>query len=263
MEEKLYWIWLSQIPYIGPVTANRLLKQFKTPETIYYAEEKELLKTKILTVRQLNSLIEYKSLQKAEQILEECEEKRIKILTADNHLYSKKARKPKDAPILLYYRGLLKELQDTVGIVGARRCTAEIRRRCVEEAEQIIKKGATIVSGMAKGIDACASTVSINEGKYTIAVVANGLDICYPSEHQKLMDRIIEQGLLLSEYPPETKPTKYQFPLRNRIISAWSDKLIVIAPGKGSGALITAEYMRTYGREVEIIEKYPKDCECG
>ena len=57
MEEKLYWIWLSQIPYIGPVTANRLLKQFKTPETIYYAEEKELLKTKILTVRQLNSLI--------------------------------------------------------------------------------------------------------------------------------------------------------------------------------------------------------------
>ena len=90
----------------------------------------------------------------------------------------------------------------------------------MEEAEQIIKKGATIVSGMAKGIDACASTVSINEGKYTIAVVANGLDICYPSEHQKLMDRIIEQGLLLSEYPPGTKPTKYQFPLRNRIISA-------------------------------------------
>lgn len=80
------------------------------------------------------------------------------------------------------------------------------------------------MSGMAKGIDACAATVCINEGGYTIAVLGNGLDICYPSEHQLLMDKIREKGLLISEYPPGTRPTRYNFPKRNRLISAWSDK---------------------------------------
>ena len=88
---------------------------------------------------------------------------------------------------------------------------------------------------------------------YTVAVVGNGLDICYPCEHRKLMDRISDKGLLLSEYPPGTKPTRYTFPQRNRIISAWANKVVIIAPGKGSGALITAEYGKKYGKEVDII----------
>ncbi|WP_330670459.1 DNA-processing protein DprA [Mediterraneibacter faecis] len=111
------------------------------------------------------------------------------------------------------------------------------------------------MSGMAKGIDACAATVSINEGGYTIAVLGNGLDICYPSEHQLLMDKIREKGLLISEYPPGTRPTRYNFPKRNRLISAWSDKVIIIAPGKRSGALITGDYAKKYGRETEISMK--------
>lgn len=78
--------------------------------------------------------------------------------------------------------------------------------------------------------------------------------ICYPSEHRILMDRIKEKGLLLSEYPPGTKPTKYAFPKRNRLISAWSDKVVVIAPGKGSGALITEGYARKYSRKIELYE---------
>ncbi len=93
----------------------------------------------------------------------------------------------------------------------------------------------------------------LNANGYTIAIVGNGLDICYPSEHKKLMDCIIEKGLLLSEYPPGMRPTKYTFPRRNRLISAWAEHIIVIAPGKGSGALITAKYGNKYGRKVEII----------
>ena len=90
-------------------------------------------------------------------------------------------------------------------------------------------------------------------GGYTIAIAGNGLDMCYPSEHKKLMDCIIEKGLLLSEYPPGIRPSRYTFPRRNRLISAWAERIVVIAPGKGSGALITAEYGRKYGRQVEII----------
>lgn len=86
------------------------------------------------------------------------------------------------------------------------------------------------MSGMAKGIDACAATVCINEGGYTIAILGNELDICYPSEHQLLMDKIREKGLLISEYPPGTRPTRYNFPKRNRLISAWSDKEYEFGP---------------------------------
>ena len=85
-----------------------------------------------------------------------------------------------------------------------------------------------------------------------LAILGNGLDICYPAEHNKLMKCIEEKGLLISEYPPGTHPDRYRFPRRNRLISSWSDKLFVIQAEKGSGALITAEYSRKYGREVEM-----------
>ena len=84
-------------------------------------------------------------------------------------------------------------------------------------------------------------------------MLGNGLDICYPSEHQLLMEKIREKGLLISEYPPGTKPMRYTFPERNRLISAWSDKVIIIAPGKGSGAFITGDYAKKYGREIQIV----------
>lgn len=98
----------------------------------------------------------------------------------------------------------------------------------------------------------CFHTVCLNTGGYTVAILGNGLDICYPAEHNKLMKCIEEKGLLISEYPPGTHPDRYRFPRRNRLISSWSDKLFVIQAEKGSGALITAEYSRKYGREVEM-----------
>ena len=164
-----------------------------------------------------------------------------------------KAKRLEDAPAVLYYQGELKNLNHTVAIVGARRCSQEIKKKCVEITEKYISQGITVISGMAKGIDACASTVCINEDGYTIAIVGNGLDICYPSEHQLLMEKIREKGALFSEYPPGTKPMKYNFPRRNRLISAWADEVIIIAPGKGSGSLITADYAKKYDRKIIYI----------
>ena len=109
-----------------------------------------------------------------------------------------------------------------------------------------------MISGMAKGIDACAGTVCVNSGSYTVAIVGNGLDICYPAEHERLMERIRETGLLLSEYPPGTEPSNYTFPQRNRLIASWSDRLIVIAACRGSGAMITANCADKYGRKVSF-----------
>lgn len=131
----------------------------------------------------------------------------------------------------------------------------ESKQKTVSLASEYAQKQIAVVSGMAKGIDSYAHTACLNAGGYTIAILGNGLDICYPSEHHKLMRCIEEKGLLISEYPPGTPPDKYRFPRRNRLISSWSDKLFVIEAGRGSGALITAEYGRKYGHEVEILEK--------
>ena len=246
-----YWIWLTQIPYVGCITAGKLLNYFGTPKEIYEAEDERLREVDGITKRQISSIRDNRSLEMAERILDACNKENISILKKDDLRYPYKARILDDAPAVLYYQGQLKNLEHTVGIVGARRCDQDTKKSCYELTEKYVRNNWTIVSGMAKGIDACAHTICINTGGYTVAILGNGLDICYPQEHRILMEKIKEKGLLLSEYPPGTKPTKYAFPRRNRLISAWSDKVIVIGAGKGSGAYITEEYAGKYGRKVE------------
>ena len=248
-----YWIWLSLLPYIGPVTANRLLEHFEDPSRVYRAKISELAKVKGITGRQMQSIAENKSLDRIREIMNSCEQNNISVLLKNDVRYPYRAKKMADAPVVLYYKGHFQDMKDTVAIVGARRCTQEAKYKAVALAQQYTENGQTIISGMAKGIDSYAHTACLNEGGYTVAVVGNGLDICYPSEHKTLMNCIAEKGLLLAEYPPGVKPSRYTFPRRNRLISAWAEHIVVIAPGKRSGALITAEYGRKYGRQVEII----------
>ena len=248
-----YWIWLSLLPYIGPVTANRLLEHFEDPSRVYRAKISELAKVKGITGRQMQSIAENKSLDRIREIMNSCEQNNISVLLKNDVRYPYRAKKMADAPVVLYYKGHFQDMKDTVAIVGARRCTREAKYKAVALAQQYTENGQTVISGMAKGIDSYAHTACLNAGGYTVAVVGNGLDICYPSEHKTLMNCIAEKGLLLSEYPPGVKPSRYTFPRRNRLISAWAEHIVVIAPGKRSGALITAEYGRKYGRQVEII----------
>lgn len=249
-----YWIWLSQVPYIGPITANRLLNYFTEPVNIYSAEKADLMNVRGLTIRQIQSILSNKSLETSREIIDSCQKNNISIIRKNDMFYPNQAKVFEDAPIVLYYKGHFQEMEKSIAIVGARRCTQEIKKYAVKITEQYTREGYAIISGMAKGIDSYAHTACLNSGGYTVAVVGNGLDICYPCEHRKLMDRISDKGLLLSEYPPGTKPTRYTFPQRNRIISAWANKVVIIAPGKGSGALITAEYGKKYGKEVDIIQ---------
>lgn len=103
---------------------------------------------------------------------------------------------------------------------------------------------------MAKGIDSYALTQCVIAHGYAVAILANGLDICYPNEHSKLKEAIENTGLLLSEYPPGTPPRRYSFPKRNRIIAACAKEIYVLEPGRNSGSLITARYGEEYGKKV-------------
>ena len=245
-----YWIWLTMIKGIGPVTANRLLDKFDSPASVYQADRPCLELTGCLTSRQIELILENRDISKAFRVMEQCKSMNISILTKLDAEYPEKAKRYVDSPIILYYKGQIRDIGRSVGIVGARRCTQLDKLKVSELTVKFTADNKTIVSGMAKGIDSYAHTECLNSEGYTIAIVGNGLDICYPSEHVKLMEAIEDRGLLLSEYPPGTRPSRYTFPQRNRLISAWSDELVVIGAGKGSGALITAGIARKQGKRV-------------
>jgi DNA processing protein len=238
------------------MTAKDMLQKFQTPEDIYFANDEEIISNCNISAKQLKMIKENRSLETSLRIMENCNKYGIHILTIQDEIYPVSA-KCSDAPLVLYYKGNILRNRTTVGIVGARRCTREDRQTTIEKAEWYAKQNITVISGMAKGVDSYAHTACLKAGGYTIAVLANGLDICYPREHDILMRSIEEQGLLLSEYPPGVRPASYRFPQRNRIISSLSDRLIVIGAGRGSGALITADYAQKYGKTVQYISSQP------
>ena len=159
-----------------------------------------------------------------------------------------------DAPTSLYCAGnvdLLK--QECVAVVGARKCSEYGRQVALKVGEILAKNNIVTVSGMAEGIDASAHLGALKAGGKTIAVLGCGVDVCYPRCNKNLYDRILEEGLIISEYPFGTKPKPFHFPRRNRIISAISIAVTVVEASSGSGSLITAEIAAEQGKEIIAV----------
>lgn len=249
----IYWIWLSKLSGIGCHTSRILLKEFNDPKKIYQATYEELVKVKGIGPKKAKQIYEAKDLKQATKIMEDCKKNHINIMTINDNIYPQKAKNLEDMPILLYYKGIIKNQKKSVAIVGPRRCSKEARQSAIDLARNQTKQGITIISGMAKGIDSYAQTACLKAGGYTIAVLGNGLDICYPSEHKNLMKEIEKNGALISEYEPGTPAYKANFPRRNRIIAAFSDEIMIIAAKVGSGAMITGEYGKKYQRKIQFI----------
>lgn len=202
----IYWIWLSQLEGIGASTQNLLLQYFQTPERIYQANLNEILECNGIGNERAHQMLSSRSLEKAKRILEQCGKHKIALLTCEDHRYPEPARAITDMPILLYYKGQLISDSTGVGIVGSRRCTDYGKGVAVDCATYLAKHQIPVISGMAKEIDSYAHTACLRTGGYTVAVLGNGLDICYPIEHRSLMEQIMEHGLLISEYEPGKRP---------------------------------------------------------
>jgi DNA processing protein len=144
----------------------------------------------------------------------------------------------------------INEFTGCAAIVGARGWTAEGKGMAIDFATRAVESGSAVISGMAKGIDSYAHTAALKANGYTIAVLGNGVDICYPKEHDKLYAEIVKRGCVLSEYPPGTEPREYFFPKRNRLIAALSDKIYVVEAGRHSGTQTTVESGRKYSKTV-------------
>lgn len=242
------------LPYVGPILQKKLLDFYGSPDEVYCTSEQELkMNIKGISSRAVQSIIQNHSLDEAKRIIEQCDNKNIQILTITNDNYSAIAKQCPESPILLYVKGTIKKMENSVAIIGSRRCTDYGKRITQQIAEEISKQNIPIISGMAKGIDSYAHTVAIKNGGYTIAFLANGVDICYPAEHRLLYERIIENGAVLSKYLPGTKAYPKYFLERNALISAWAEKLIVVEAGEKSGALTTAMLANKYKREVYAV----------
>lgn len=177
--------------------------------------------------------------------------KSIDVIRPGMHEYPAALREINGYPKQLYYIGDIRILKKRcVAVVGSRNANQYGRNTAVAIANKLTKKDVAVVSGMAKGIDTCAHRGALDADGYTVAVLGCGVDVCYPEENEKLKKMIEEKGLVLSEYPPGTRPRTFNFPQRNRIISGLSEMTIVVQARNNSGALITAELAAEQGREV-------------
>ncbi|GAB2537023.1 DNA-processing protein DprA [Spirosoma aerophilum] len=193
-------------------------------------------------------------LQEAEQVGKRLEKMGATALFYTDKDYPTRLKTLYDSPALLYFQGNGNlNISRTIGIVGTRQATEYGRRITNEIIEAVTPFGSSIISGLAYGIDIAAHRSSLNSGLPTIGVMASGLDVIYPNVHQKTAGEMLQQGGLLTESRPGTKPDAHLFPARNRIIAGLSDLVVVVEAAAKGGALITAEFANNYHREVFAV----------
>lgn len=189
-----------------------------------------------------------------EREVEPCFEKGIEIVNLLDPAYPKRLAAIYDPPLILYVKGtLVPEDEVAVAIVGTRRPTLYGLRTSNRFASELARRGVTIVSGMAKGVDREAHRGALRVNGRTIAVLGSGLDVIYPKENASLYEEIAHQGAVVSEFPLGTAPVPFNFPKRNRLISGLSMGVLVVEANQKSGSLITASCALDEGREVYAV----------
>ncbi len=249
--DALFWIWLSDALGAENRDFRSLITVFDSAYDLFHADEEEIEHIAGLSERTKQKLCS-KDLSRASEILSACEKLGIMILSYDMEAYPKSLREIKTPPVLLYVKGNLPNLNDhlSIAMVGTRRMSAYGLQNAYRLSYELASCGVTVISGMAAGIDGVSAAGALAAGGPTVAVLGAGVDVVYPKHHKALAEKIVENGALISEYPPGTRPDFYRFPARNRIISGLSAGTLVVEAGIGSGSLITAKNAILQGRDV-------------
>lgn len=250
--EAAFWLAVSRVPHIGPVRIERLLARFGTLEAAWAASAHDL--RAVLDARALSALLDARSRADPPRDLAAIRERGIVVYCPADPGYPRLLAEISGRPPILYCRGqLLPEDEVAVGIVGTRRATSYGRQSAQEISGALAAARVTVVSGLARGVDAAAHRAALGAGGRTIAVLGSGVDVIYPGEHRQLAEQIQASGAIVSELPPDAKPDAQNFPARNRIISGMSLGVAVIEAPMRSGALITATFAADQGREVFVV----------
>ena len=249
------WIALNMTPGVGPRVTARLLEHFGSAEAIFDAPRRELALLR-LTPDSIESIATRELYDRAESEIGKVRQLGGEILVLDDGVYPALLRETYDPPVVLYVRGAWSECLDRpcVAIVGSRRCSTYGQNAALMLSRELAQRGVTIVSGLARGIDAAAHRGALEAGGRTVAVMGTGLDRVYPRDHRKLADDILKQnGALVTQFPLATPPVSENFPYRNRVISGLSLGVIVVEAAENSGSLITARLAMEQNREVFAI----------
>ena len=253
MENTIFWIGFNLVKGIGAVRFKALLDYFGDARTAWQASP-QALQAAGLSPKLVKNLLKIRSQVSLELVWERMQTQGINILTWEDENYPRRLKDIDQPPPVLYLRGDLTPGDEwAVAIVGTRRITSYGRQVTEEVASTLARNGVTVVSGLARGVDAVAHQAALNAGGRTLAVLGNGVDRIYPPENRRLAEQIISQGALISDYPLGTPPAGTNFPPRNRIISGLALAVVVVEAGLDSGALITSTFAAEQGRDVFAV----------
>lgn len=253
MDDKRYWIGFTLVKGIGAVRFQRLLDRFGDAESAWMGAPAELAEAG-LSLKLIERLVALREKVDLTRIWDQIQSQKIQVLTWLDEAYPQRLKEIEQPPPVLYLRGELSSEDDwAVAVVGSRRVTSYGRQVTEEIASFLAANGVTVVSGLARGVDALAHKAALKAGGRTLAVLGSGVDRIYPPENRALAEGIFEQGVVMSDYAPGTPPEASNFPPRNRIISGLSMAVVVVEAGETSGALITAEFAAEQGREIFAI----------
>lgn len=250
--ENDYIMWLNSIFNINNEKKIELIDYFGSAKELYSADKIDIIESNIITEK------EYRYIKanrfSIENELEKLSQSPVRFITYKDSDFPKQLMKMNNPPLGMYIWGKLpKSTYPFVSIVGTRKVSEYGAVVCNKIAGELAEKGITVVSGMAYGVDTVAHKACIDSGGKTIAVLGNGVDICYPAGNRSLRDSIVKNGCLISEFPLGTKSNRFNFPYRNRIIACISSMTVVIEGEHKSGTLITASHALDNGRIVMAV----------
>ncbi len=247
-----YYYWITTINNIGHVKRAKLLETFASPMEAYKADGKEYTRLSYLSKEDVESIIESKNPSRITSEINHIKSQNINIISIESEKYPELLSYIQHPPYIIYQKGNMDLTKPCIAIVGSRKCSEYGHTMAYEIARELARMGVTVVSGVAKGIDAAAHEGALVGGK-TIGVLGNGPDRYYPASNAKLQKQIESQGCILSEYPVNTKPHPSFFPARNRIISGLSRGVLIVEAAEKSGSLITANFALEQGRDVFAV----------
>ncbi len=248
-----YWVALKWVEGVGNVGFKSLLEAFGTPQKVFEAPLSMIKAVPGIGDKTARQIKAFKDWKKVEKELECADRTGVSIVTSQDPLYPSQLLSTYDYPAFLYVKGHLKEDDVNVAVVGSRTASTYGKFTTERLCRELVLRGITVISGLARGIDSAAHRGALSGKGRTIAVLGCGLDIVYPPENEKLFDEISLQGALISEFPFGTPPNAPNFPARNRIISGISLGVVVVEASEKSGSLITARIALEQGREVFAV----------
>lgn len=249
-----YYIWLAEISGAGSDLSKRVFEAFDGDMQSAYEADAEAYTSLGFTVEEAQ-LLSDKDFTRTNMILDYCAENKVGLLLMGSEYYPEKLYGICDPPPVLYYKGRIEKLRNSAAVtaIGSRKCSESAHDAAYTLCYKLACNGVSLVSGIAEGIDSACIRGTLDGGGFAIGVMGSGINMLYPYENSALYMRMFRSGLVITEFSPFTEPLSVNFPIRNRIMAALGDAVLVVEARENSGALITADLASGFGKRIFAV----------